>query len=1159
MTDRYQDLRVFIAHVRRRWFAQELLRTAAFGAAAASVPVAVAVAVDRIVHPSGTLLVSIAALTAGVSVLLVGVAAWCMQRRPDDRRVARFIEEAADAAPGARPLEDAVVTAVAVQNDEAGGFRPLIVDAALKRLEGLAPWDIVPPAAIRGVALRAVAAFAALGLVMVLGARPLLQAIDTARLALLPDSLRIVVQPGDLRVPAGKPVHIKATVQGAGRALAGVGATLIVSAGSEQRTVAMARAGDAFEFPFASVDRTFRYHVSVGSRSSREYTVTALFPPRVRRIDVHYEYPKFAGLQPRDERDGGDVYAPAGTRVRLRIETDKPTVSGAIAFGGSTPGQALQSVTGTTLETELVLARDDSYRLRLTDADGLSADGDTEYFIRLMDDRPPDVRVMRPASDQQITSLEEVAIEARADDDYGVAQFDLVYGVAGRAERVVPFARVSGSNVAKVGALMLAAEDLHVQPGDVITYYARARDIARGKPSTETRSDMFFLEVRPFNEEFVAAQSQAAGGGDPQLESLISAQKEVINATWNIERRANAGRSSADIASVAEAQAQVKARAEQMSGGRGPGSVQFPQQVAPFDQPRARRQNADVVTAAIEAMGHAVQELRGEKTKDALPHEMAALQALLQAQAEIRRRQIAQGNGASGGGSGRQGQDLSSLFDKELQRQQRTNYETRSQIEERPDQKDDSSALDRIRDLAKRQEDLSRQQRELAQSQLSAEEMKRQLDKLTREQTELREQVEQLGKEMSGQQQGAAAKSQASDRSSSSSSAGRTSGDMRQASEQMRSAASDLRRQDPTSAAESSRRAADQLRRLEQQMGGGSADARQRIAGELQLEARQIADAQRGIAAESERLQKEGGATPDALRRLAGEKESLADRVDTLKKAAESLAGRSGAGKGKEAAKDTAAATGAAEGAREIERQQLAPRMRDAAKQMRAEAAQPAHNTSRTGDAARARTEQQLADAADKVAEKLGGSATTDARRMSEDLDASRAIRDRLDRLERQMRAAEAQARAGRAGETAPGSDGRQGQRGRDGSGGSGSGGELQRMREEYARELQRAREELSRLQQGAQRDANGGSTPEQHEWSLSAPGTEAFKQDFSKWESLRKDIDRSLERYDSDVSQRLANKLSEDRLNAGGSDRVPDGYARLIARYYESLAKTKN
>ena len=45
--------------------------------------------------------------------------------------------------------------------------------------------------------------------------------------------------------------------------------------------------------------------------------------------------------------------------------------------------------------------------------------------------------------------------------------------------------------------------------------------------------------MKPFNEEYSLAQSQADGGGHgaPQLESLIAAQKEIISATWNLERR----------------------------------------------------------------------------------------------------------------------------------------------------------------------------------------------------------------------------------------------------------------------------------------------------------------------------------------------------------------------------------------------------------------------------------------------------------------------------------------------------------------------------------------------------------------------------------------------------------------------------------------------
>jgi hypothetical protein len=93
----------------------------------------------------------------------------------------------------------------------------------------------------------------------------------------------------------------------------------------------------------------------------------------------------------------------------------------------------------------------------------------------------------------------------------------------------------------------------------------------------------------------------------------------------------------------------------------------------------------------------------------------------------------------------------------------------------------------------------------------------------------------------------------------------------------------------------------------------------------------------------------------------------------------------------------------------------------------------------------------------------------------------------------------------------------------------------------------------------GAQQPRAGeGATPEQHEFSRSSPGNEAFKQDFSGWESLRKDVDRALEAYENAVAARHPKKLAEDRLSAGGSDRVPDRYQQRVSRYFESLAKGK-
>src|SRR6185437_9675776 len=99
--------------------------------------------------------------------------------------------------------------------------------------------------------------------------------------------------------------------------------------------------------------------------------------------------------------------------------------------------------------------------------------------------------------------------EAQAEDDYGIASLDLVYSVRGGSETVVPLG--SGRHATSVtGRHMMYLEDLDVEPGDFVSYYVRARDITRGSRSNEARSDIFFLEVKPFEQEFRLAQSQSS-------------------------------------------------------------------------------------------------------------------------------------------------------------------------------------------------------------------------------------------------------------------------------------------------------------------------------------------------------------------------------------------------------------------------------------------------------------------------------------------------------------------------------------------------------------------------------------------------------------------------------------------------------------------------
>jgi hypothetical protein len=143
----------------------------------------------------------------------------------------------------------------------------------------------------------------------------------------------------------------------------------------------------------------------------------------------------------------------------MRVRADKPVASAEVALGGDRAGLPVTRIDDRTFESTLMLARDGSYRATVADADGLRGDS-VEYFIRLVADRPAEIHIVRPAGDQEITPLEEVTIEARADDDYGIASMDMVFAVAGGQEHVVPVQSVSGPESVGVGAVLRGVEDL---------------------------------------------------------------------------------------------------------------------------------------------------------------------------------------------------------------------------------------------------------------------------------------------------------------------------------------------------------------------------------------------------------------------------------------------------------------------------------------------------------------------------------------------------------------------------------------------------------------------------------------------------------------------------------------------------------------------------
>ncbi len=116
------------------------------------------------------------------------------------------------------------------------------------------------------------------------------------------------------------------------------------------------------------------------------------------------------------------------------------------------------------------------------------------------------------------------------------------------------------------------------------------------------------------------------------------------------------------------------------------------------------------------------------------------------------------------------------------------------------------------------------------------------------------------------------------------------------------------------------------------------------------------------------------------------------------------------------------------------------------------------------------------------------------------------------------------------------------------------------RLREEYARQLKETADLLDQLRRDDPSFARGGVgfTFEGQGMTLSAPGTEAFKQDFAKWDQLRRQATNALDRAESSLSKRLQAQQAKDRLAAGVEDKAPPEYQKQADTYFKAIAAKK-
>ena len=309
--------------------------------------------------------------------------------------------------------------------------------------------------------------------------------------------------------------------------------------------------------------------------------------------------------------------------------------------------------------------KDGFYRIDLTAPTGEKVTASPQYTIDALNDMPPTVSISKPGRDTSASPIEEVFVEARAEDDYGVKDLDLVYSVNGGAEKTLRL--FDGKNrLSEVTAgHTFYLEELNVAPGDFVSYYARAADNDAVAGAKRTTSDLYFLQIRPLRKEFKRAESNAGGGGGGgggggQVGALSQQQRQIIAATFNINRdRKTMAADKLRENSTVIALSQAKLR-DQVDGLVTRMNSRLVQQDPSF------KKVADLLPQAVTEMKQAETKLQAAAPDAAIPFEQKALQILQKAEEEYETQvsiQRQQGGGGGGGGQSQMAEDLADLFE----------------------------------------------------------------------------------------------------------------------------------------------------------------------------------------------------------------------------------------------------------------------------------------------------------------------------------------------------------------------------------------------------------------------------------------------------------------------------------------------------------------
>ncbi len=561
-----------------------------------------------------------------------------------------------------------------------------------------------------------------------------------------PVGIQIQISPGDTEIEKGSRLVIEATFSG--RAPTAAMVEFETPDGILKFPMNVGLDDTSFSALIPKVDQSGDYRVSYETKTSEDYKIAVFEYPTLSQADAIITPPAYLDEPVREIIDTRKITVMEGSRIDWRIKVNKPIATAELFAEDET----MIPLTPDADDSTILLAshsptKTQRYRLHLIDSDDRANRRPPWLTVNVKKNVPPKLKLTFPGRDFDVSAVQEMPVEAEVWDDVGVetAGFTYQFGEAEKSIVLTANSLAGGEKHPLISKIDI--EELGAKPRDLISYHFWAEDRDKEGNPRRTTSDMFFAEVRFFEEIIREGQPQQGKGEPGESEKLLKLQKDIINASWKLRRDHDLGRPfdtlSSDLIVVFESQMVVITLVDEAIAKAEDAKLK-----KIFTEAKALMEQAASEFALV------ISEQDGDLITPAHKTALAVYAKLIEARS--RESEISMSQSQSQGSSQQEQQRNMNLElkQKELKYEEKSSAEEESQSAE---QKEDLAVLNRLKELARRQEAIAEKIKELENQLQNASpeekaEIERQLKRLQEEQRELLREVDDLSERMDSEE-----------------------------------------------------------------------------------------------------------------------------------------------------------------------------------------------------------------------------------------------------------------------------------------------------------------------------------------------------------------------------------------------------------------------